>query len=164
MSSPHTLYTPSISKIKIQKYYSDVRVVAEAEEVASSVRARGRSAKEKLQDCSNGLALQYAVFDDLVTRGFDVTPSPVKEYDIIVKIKGAPVHIDVKGIFKPNAKTYSQTEWESISVHALKHKVFYLCFDCRSGEAIYDGWTDESSFTPSIYYSGTFIYASALNK
>lgn len=152
-------------RIHIQSYFNDPRVVKEATRVAESGSLNGRTFEQKRLDCSNGYALQYAVLDTLKTKGVDVSEAIPKEYDLVVNLHGKTLHIDVKGIFKPDARTYSQSGWEYDHVSLLDHDVIYLCFDCRSGEAIYDGWTDQEGFRPSKFYrGGAFIYADDLNK
>jgi hypothetical protein len=151
-------------RIPFQSLYLDNRVVSEATRVAASGKLNGRTVEQKLRDCSNGYALQYAVQDYLIQKGNLVAEATKKEYDLIINYFGETIYADVKGIFKPDAKTYSQTGWESSMVPKLGHDVIYLCFDCRSGEAIYEGWTNQNGFIPSKFYSGTYIYGTELNK
>ena len=151
--------------IELQPYYEDSRVVKEAHRVAESGSLNGRTIEQKRLDCANGFALQYAVYDNLLSKGIDVVEATRKEYDLVVNLNGDTLYIDVKGIFKQDAKTYSQSGWEYDNVSLLGHDVIYLCFDCRTGKAIYDGWTDQDGFQPSLFYNGgAFIYANELNK
>lgn len=156
--------------LSLTEYFEDPRVITEAERVARSVKPGQRSKEAVFVDCLNGLALQYAVMDNLITRNINATEATKREYDLIITAEnGSQTYYDVKGIFKSGSKTYSQTAWEVAMVPRLKHPVYYLCFDCRTGATAeprcrYEGWTDQNGFQPSIYYSGSFIYATELNK
>lgn len=151
--------------INLQPYYSDARALNAACQVAQSGNLNGRTLQQKVNDCINGYALEYAVFDALASKGLTVAPAPIKEYDLVVELNNDTLHIDVKGIFKPTSSTYTQSEWETYSVANLKYDVFYLCFDCRSGTAVYDGWTTQKGFTPSNFYKGgAYIFANELDK
>jgi hypothetical protein len=140
-------------------YLDNPWVISTANEIARHrSRKDKRTKEEKFQDALNGCAIQLAVFDFLKESGVDVRHAPDnrKEYDLIIILNGKTFYVDVKGIFKPNAKYFCQTEWEKHNVPMLGHPVHYICFDCKSGVAHYAGWCLDKHFKNSHYNDGTY--------
>lgn len=149
-------------KIEFSSYYDCPDVLKYAKEIAASVNPNGRSHAQMIKDASNGLALQFAVRDHLASKGINVKDSENKLYDLDID---GDLCVDVKGIFKPDAKTYSQTTWEAEASSRFERPIFYMCFDCRDGTATYDGWCKRDDFRPSKFNNGGFyIFSSKLNR
>ena len=135
-------------------------VVSTSKQISShKSRDDDRTLEENLIDATNGCSLQLAVYEYLKENEIDVyhAPDERKEYDLIIRYGDDEFCIDVKGIFKDNSKFFSQTAWEKINVQHLGHLVYYFCFDCTSGEAIYCGWCTHLDFTPSKFNQGAYI-------
>lgn len=126
----------------------------------------GRSNEQFHEDCSNGLMLQLAVFEYFKSNGFEVAMEENnKEFDLVVTSNNEDYLIDVKGIFKRNAKYFTQTAWESSAVpkyvSTYPAPIHYLCFDCRDGVAFYSGYASvtkmSNPFRPSHFNNGAYL-------
>lgn len=147
-------------------YLSHPWVVKTSSEIASALHPSDRRTKEmKLKDSINGCAVQLAVFEFLQQSGESVEHAPQdrKEYDIIINRISSTFYVDIKAIFKPDARYFSQTAWERINVPHLGHRVHYMCFDCKSEVAVYKGWCTDRDFVPSSFNDGAYVYSDILS-
>jgi hypothetical protein len=148
-----------------KSYFQHEWVISTAKEIASyKSKDDDRTLDEKLVDATNGCAVQYAVFEHLKEKDLNVEHAPEdrKEYDLVIRFGDKTIHADVKGIFKQNTKYFGQTPWEKENVPKLGFPVYYLCFDCKSGEGIYRGWCTDKDFLPSKFNKGTYTFTDKL--
>ena len=131
-------------------------IILEAKEIAKSTNDRRRTFEQKMIDSMNGLTLQYAVADALSQAGYEMwlAPRTDKSFDFEI----SAVRIDIKGIFKANAKAFTQSEWER--ANALPTTI-YACYDCTGDSGVFKGWCKHGDFQLS-QFTGYMIYPNRL--
>jgi len=135
--------------------------LAEAEEIASSATGRkGRSKDRHLEDALNGLMLQYAVAEYFISRDVDVGLSDA----LIADFSFNDIFIDVKGRFHKSSTCYTQSDWEHLTANQLNINLIYLCFDCRNGQAIFEGGISKEQINRKSNYSGWMIFPNQLKN
>lgn len=148
--------------INYSYYLINEQVKAKATEIAQSTRS-SRSYDEVYADALNGLALEAAVLSYLRTTNIDATESSDLVYDMIVVFEGIEYLIDIKGRFKPHARTYTQSAWEQKTLVEKNLNIYYLCFNCTDGvNARFEGYALSGDFASSIKYTGYYIYSDQL--
>lgn len=158
--------------VNYKPFLTNDDVIITAMEIASTSKG-SRSPELKLENAMTGTALEFAVKQSLIDRGYDVRPA-IKDdgtqdftFDFFLVIDESWVKIDVKGMFASNSTTFRQSRWEHNHASA---STIYLCFDCRTGIANFSGWTTYGSFTDSKFsdpITGTIdlvIYPNRLKK
>lgn len=138
--------------------------LSEATEIAKSVSGRKNRSKEKhFEDALNGLMLQYAVAEYLISQDVKLEPSETLAADFVISNE---IFIDVKGRFDKSSTCYTQSDWEHSAVKNSDMKLFYLCFDCRRGDgiAIFDGVISKEDISIKSNFSGWIMFANKLKN
>lgn len=138
--------------------------LSEATEIAKSVSGRKNRSKEKhFEDALNGLMLQYAVAEYLISQNVKLETSDTLAADFMIDNE---IFIDVKGRFDKTSTCYRQSDWEHLTVMKNDMHLFYLCFDCRpdDGIAIFDGAISKEDISIKSKFSGWIMFANKLKN
>lgn len=152
------------TKIPFAAFRNDGQVSAAALHLAELTKNTARTRDEVYEDAVNGLALE-AAFRKYMNSfpNFNVVKSEDNEYDFKIIVDNEEHLVDVKGRFKENARTYTQSAWERHKTKEKNISVTYLCFNCTDGEnAVYEGYALSEDFKPSTKYTGYYIYGDQL--
>lgn len=143
----------------------DSWVVTNSKEIADRTSARGKTRRtwnEIYEDSRNGLALKTVVLNYLLLNGVNVRrEEKSKVWDLNITEDGVEYKVDVKGLFKEHAKSWSITGWEASKTES--DDVLYLCFDGRFD--YFAGWANKDQFSMSQFGDGSlYIMEKALNE
>lgn len=146
--------------INFGSYKTDPLVIREATEIGNGGRLGKRTRAEKLDDALNGIALQYAVRQELAVHGagpgWDILDPLDKTHDIrLQRADGRMFLIDVKGRFTLTSQTLTINRWE---MENADPSTVYLVFDCVDDLAGYRGWftlwdAEEGRYGPMVWLS-----------
>ncbi|MGL5362934.1 MAG: hypothetical protein ACRDBH_08640 [Bosea sp. (in: a-proteobacteria)] len=145
-------------------YITDPLVIKEANEIGSKGKLNGRTREQKQADALNGIALQYAVRQELALigsgPGWDLLDPLDKTHDIRLKRRdGKEFLIDVKGRFSLGGRTITINEWEASNADP---STVYLVFDCENDIGKYRGYFTLWDAEEGQY--GTFVWLSKLRQ
>lgn len=152
------------TKIPLASFRDDPLIRANALHIMATTRSATRHDSRIFEDAINGLALEAACIKHLSAfPKLTIVKSEDMEYDFKILLEDEEYLVDVKGRFKENSKTYTQSAWERDRIKQRKILVSYLCFNCTDGvNAVYDGHALSVDFVQSIKYSGYYIYSNQL--
>lgn len=154
------------TKIPFAAFKNDGAVAANALQIAESTKNTPRTKEQVFEDAVNGLALEEAFIEYMNSSPrFLVTKSTDLVYDFKI-VNGANEYlVDIKGRFKENARTYTQSSWERDKIQQRGLNVAYLCFNCTDGvNAVYEGFALSEDFVRSTKYTGYYIYGDQLRQ